>query len=79
MYIIPKIFINDNQYIGNVPETAWQSHIGAYCPAVKYLKDRKGQNLTIEEIIHYQKIVATLGQTAKIVGQIGDLPLWMFQ
>ena len=39
-------------------------------PAQKYLKDRKGRNLTSDEIEHYQKIIKVLFETDKLMKEI---------
>ncbi|MCP5062987.1 MAG: DNA methyltransferase, partial [Ignavibacteriae bacterium] len=39
---IGNVWINEEQYFGNVPEIAWNFYIGGYQPAQKWLKDRKG-------------------------------------
>jgi len=62
--------LNDTQYFGGVPQTAWQFPIGGYLPAQKYLKDRKNRALTWDEINHYQKIIVALTETAKVMKQI---------
>ena len=36
----------------------------------KYLKDRKGKNLSAQEIMHYQRIVVALLETAKIMEEL---------
>lgn len=61
-----KIFINKEQYFGNVPESAWNFYIGGYQPAQKWLKDRKGRTLTNADSEHYQKIIVALSKTEKI-------------
>jgi hypothetical protein len=65
-----KIFINTNQYFGNVPEDAWNSHIGGYLPAQKWLKDRKGCILSNDDIEQYQKVIIALVETARIMREI---------
>ena len=70
---IGDVWINDDQYFGNVPEVVWDFYIGGYQPAQKYLKDRKGRKLSNEEIEHYQKIVKVLSETTKIINQIGEI------
>ena len=52
-----KVYINGKQYFANVPESAWKFYIGGYQPAQKWLKDRKGRELSVEDIRHYQKII----------------------
>ncbi len=68
-----NVYINKKQYFGNVPEIAWNFYIGGYQPAQKYLKDRKGRNLTSDEIEHYQKIIKVLVETDKIMRDIAEI------
>ena len=68
-----KVWINDSQYFGNLPQTAWDFRIGGHQPAQKYLKDRKGRPLTPDEIRHYQKIIVALAETAKVMQKIDKL------
>ncbi len=61
-----KIYINEQQYFDGISERVWNYRIGAYQPAQKYLKDRKGTTLTHEEITHYQNLVASLTKTLQL-------------
>ena len=71
-----KVRINKTQYFAEIPDVAWDFHIGGFQPAQKYLKDRKGRELTFDEIRHYQKIIVALVETAKIMQEIdAHLPL----
>jgi len=65
-----KIWINDQQYFGNVPEAAWNFYIGGYQPAQKWLKDRKGHNLPSDDLDHYQRIIKILLETNRIMKEI---------
>ena len=65
-----KVFINKDQYFGNVPEVAYNFHIGGYQPAQKWLKDRKARSLTNSDIEHYQKIIVALKETERIMRNI---------
>jgi predicted helicase len=65
-----RVFINAEQYFGNVPEIAWIFFIGGYQPAQKWLKDRKGRTLTNTDIEHYQKIIVALAETNRIMEEI---------
>lgn len=67
-----NIYINKDQYFEAVPEVAWNFYIGGYQPLQKYLKDRKGKNLSAQEIMHYQRIVVALLETAKIMEELKD-------
>ena len=68
-----KVFINTEQYFGQVPELAWNFYIGGYQPAQKWLKDRKGRTLTNEDIEHYQQMIVALLETGRIMGEIDKL------
>ena len=65
-----NVYINKDQYFEAVPEVAWNFFIGGYQPLQKYLKDRKGKNLSAQEIMHYQRIVVALLETAKIMEEL---------
>jgi len=74
-YIDGNVYINKEQYFGSVPEDVWNFYIGGYQPAQKWLKDRKGNSLTSEEISHYQKIIASLSKTIKIMKEVDFIVL----
>lgn len=62
-----RVYINKEQYFENVPFAAWEFFIGGYQPAQKWLKDRKGRELTYDDIEHYQKIIAVLLETDRLM------------
>jgi predicted helicase len=68
-----RVFINNNQYFANVPEIAWHFYIGGYQPAQKWLKDRKEEKLSFDDIRHYQKIIVALTETHRIMGEIDQI------
>jgi len=70
LYKNRQVFINQDQYFGNVPESAWNFYIGGYQPAQKWLKDRKGRTLINADIEHYQKIIVALTETERIMQEI---------
>ena len=48
----------------------WSFHVGGYQVCQKWLKDRKGRTLMFEDIQHYQRVVAALGETIELMEQI---------
>lgn len=68
-----RVWINDEQYFDKVPLKAWEFYIGGYQPAQKWLKDRKGRELSTEEIFHYQKIIVSLVETDRIMNEIDEV------
>jgi type I restriction-modification system DNA methylase subunit len=65
-----KVYINKDQYFGDVPEAAWGFYIGGYQPAQKWLKDRKGRILSADDIEHYQRIIKVLSETSSAMKKI---------
>lgn len=65
-----RVYINETQYFDNVPQVAWSFFIGGYQPAQKWLKDRKGRELSYDDIDHYQKIIAVLLETDELMKQL---------
>ena len=72
---IGKVWINDVQYFDGVPQIAWEFYIGGYQPAQKWLKDRKGRELSFEDIVHYQKIVVALAETDRLMKEIDNIEI----
>lgn len=74
-----RVWINKTQYFDNVPPEAWGYHIGGYQVCRKWLKDRKGRQLSYDDLTHYQGIVAALARTiglqTAIDEAIGEWPL----
>ena len=68
--IVGRIWINDEQYFDNIPIEAWETFIGGYQPAQKWLKDRIDQRLSISDIQHYFKIVKALITHNEIIKSI---------
>jgi predicted helicase len=74
-FVDGKVYINEEQYFNNVPETAWNFYIGGYQPAQKWLKDRKARELSFEDILHYQKMIVALFETDRIMKEIDKIDL----
>lgn len=65
-----KVSINDTKYFDGVPVIAWDFYIGGYQPAQKWLKDRKGKELSFDDVKHYQRIIVALTETDRIMKEI---------
>lgn len=70
-----KLWINDIQYLDNVPEIAWNFNIGGYMPVQKWIKDREGNILETSDIGRYQKIIVALCETELLMRAIDTIPL----
>ncbi|MDB5186984.1 MAG: Methylase family protein [Candidatus Saccharibacteria bacterium] len=71
-YLDEKVWINDDQYFGNVPKIAWDFYIGGYQPAQKWQKDRRGRKLSSDDLNHYQRIIKILTETDRIMKEIDN-------
>lgn len=58
-----RIYINEAQYFEGVPQAVWDMQIGGYRVAEKWLKDRKGRQLSYDDLTHYQSVIAALART----------------
>jgi predicted helicase len=74
-----RVWINARQYFDNVPPHVWGYHIGGFQVCHKWLKDRKGRQLSYDELTHYRGIVSVLARTMELQGEIdeaiGEWPL----
>jgi predicted helicase len=68
-----KIFINSGQYFGGVSDEIWQFQLGGYQVAEKWLKDRIGKELTLNEIQRYLEILGIISETIILVDQIDKI------
>jgi predicted helicase len=69
------VWLNKAQTAGfrGVCEPVWNFHIGGYQVCEKWLKDRKGLSLSKNDVVHYQKIVAALSETIRIMQEIDEV------
>ncbi len=65
-----RVYINDQQYFNDVPPAVWEYQIGGYQVCDKWLKDRKGKILSLEDVKHYRIVVVTLKKTMDIQEKI---------
>ena len=70
-----RVYINDEQFFAGVPKEVWEFQIGGYQVCEKWLKDRKGRKLTVDEISHYQRIVTALSETIRLMNEIDKAAL----
>lgn len=70
-----KVWINENQYFGNVPKDVWGFYIGGYQVVQTYLRYRKrdGKKLTYDDVEHLQKVIAILDKTQDIMDDLSEL------
>jgi len=68
-----RVYINDGQYFEGIDKEAWEYQIGGYQVLDKWLKDRKGRKLSLEDIKHYCQVVTALKKTIEVQQEIDSL------
>jgi len=70
---LPRIYINDDQYFEGIRKEVWEYQIGGYRVCEKWLKDRKGRRLSLDDIRHYCRVVTSLEKTIKVQRDIDSI------
>jgi len=65
-----RVFLNKEQYFEGVSKEDWEYRIGAYQVMEKYLKDRKGRKLSLDEVNHYMKVAKVIRLTIDLQEEI---------
>jgi predicted helicase len=69
---VQRVRINRDQYFEGIPKEVWEYRIGAYQVMEKYLKDRKGRKLYVDEINHYMKVAKAIRLTIGLRGKVDE-------
>jgi uncharacterized protein YcgL (UPF0745 family) len=70
---IGKLYVNKTQYFNDVPQDVYDFFIGGYQVLDKYLKDRKGKELTGNEVENVERTIKALAFTIEQMKKIDDL------
>jgi len=70
---LPRVYINNDQYFEGVKQEVWEYQIGGYQVCDKWLKDRKGRRLLLDDIKHYCNVVTALKKTIEIQKAIDNV------
>lgn len=62
-----RLYINKDQYLENVPESAWEFYIGGYRVVQKWLKERRNTVLQYDDLLQLQVIIAVLAQSRSLM------------
>jgi predicted helicase len=60
------VWINTGRHFGPISKDVWDYQIGGYQVMAKWLKDRKGRQLPLEDIKHYCKIATAIRETISV-------------
>ena len=67
-----RVYFNKVQYFDGISKDVWEYRIGAYQVMDKYLKDRKGRELSKEEIEHYMRVAKAVERTIEVQGKVEE-------
>jgi predicted helicase len=67
------IWINSDSHFEQVPLAVWEFEVGGYQVCRKWLRDRRGRQLTAEEIDQYRRLVLALSDTLQRTATIDRL------
>jgi len=67
-----RVYINKVQYFEGISKEVWGYRIGAYQVMEKYLKDRKGRKLSLDEVNHYMKVARAIHLTIELQEKVDD-------
>jgi hypothetical protein len=67
------VYISADQYFEGVSRDIWEYRIGGYQVCAKWLKDRKGRCLSLDDIRNYCGIITAICKTAEIQKQIDKI------
>ncbi len=71
------VYINKTQYFEGVPKGVWDFHVGGYQVCDKWLKDRRGRQLSFDDLMHYQRVIVALHETMRLMAEIDKaIPDW---
>jgi len=70
---VQRVYINKDQYFEDISKEVSESLIGAYQVMEKYLKDRKGRKLSLDEINHYMKVAKAIRLTIELQGKVDSI------
>ncbi|MDD3710878.1 MAG: hypothetical protein PHH78_11255 [Methanothrix sp.] len=72
-----RVYINKSQYFEGVPSEVWEFQVGGYQVCDKWLKDRRGRQLSYDDLTHYQKVVVALQETIRLMEEVDEaIPGW---
>ena len=60
------------QYFDGIAPEVWEFRVGGYQPMDKWLKDRRGRELTHSDLDHYRKMAAALWETIRLMEEVDE-------
>ncbi len=67
------VWINAGRHFGPIAKDVWEYQIGGYQVLAKWLKDKKGRRLSLDDIKHYCRVATAVKETTAIQKQIDSV------
>ena len=67
------VYINKDQYFEGLEENIWEYRIGGYQVCDKWLKDRKGRILALDDVRHFRTVATAIEHTINIQQSIDEI------
>lgn len=64
------VYVNPSARFEGLTREVWDFQVGGHKVCEKWLKDRRGRKLTPEDVEHYGRVVAALGETLRLMSEI---------
>lgn len=64
------VYVNPSGRFEGLTREVWDFRVGGHKVCEKWLKDRRGHTLTCEDVEHYGRVVAALGETVRLMSEI---------
>lgn len=68
-----RVYINAGRWFEGVAPEVWEYRVGGYQVCDKWLKDRKGRVLQLDDIKHYCRVVTAISRTIEVQLEIDGL------
>jgi predicted helicase len=68
-----RAYINSAQFFAGIPEDVWEFYVGGYQVLDKWLKSRKGRELSSSDIEHFLQVVEVIKKTIEYMKEIDGL------
>jgi predicted helicase len=68
-----RIYINNRQYFDQIPRSVWDYYIGGYQVLDKWIKDRVGKILSLDDQTHFRKIITSIIKTMETQKKIDEI------
>ena len=65
-----RVYLSKKAYFDGITKEIWDFYVGGYQPLQKWLKDRKGMCLKLEDINHFKKMVDIIEKTRETISQM---------